>query len=122
MTLLKNFQDLIVWQKSINLTKQIYQHTSSFPKEEMYGLTSQMRRASVSIPANISEGQARNTTGEFIQFLGIAKGSLAELRTLILLSRNLEFLTKENSEVLLNNCVEIAKLLNGLMNSLCKKN
>ena len=68
------------------LVKQIYQYTSSFPKEEMYGLTSQMRRAAVSIPANIAEGQSRNTTGEFSQFLGIAKGSIAELQTLILLS------------------------------------
>jgi len=122
MTPLKNFQDLIVWQKSMALVKLIYQHTSSFPKEEMYGLTSQMRRAAVSIPANIAEGQSRNTTGEFSQFLGIAKGSLAELQTLILLSVNLDFLTQNNSSNLLMNCEEVAKMLNGLQKSLSPKN
>ncbi|MBK8473565.1 MAG: four helix bundle protein [Sphingobacteriales bacterium] len=115
MTSLKNFQELIVWQKSMDLVKQIYQHTSSFPKEEIFGLTSQMRRAAVSIPANIAEGQARNTRGEFCQFLGIAKGSLAELQTLILLSTNLNYLTQENSSSLLMNCEEVAKMLNGLL-------
>jgi len=104
------------------LVKLIYQHTSSFPKEEMYGLTSQMRRAAVSIPANIAEGQSRNTTGEFSQFLGIAKGSLAELQTLILLSVNLDFLTQNNSSNLLMNCEEVAKMLNGLQKSLSPKN
>jgi len=122
MTPLKNFQDLIVWQKSMALVKQIYQYTSSFPKEEMYGLTSQMRRAAVSIPANIAEGQSRNTTGEFSQFLGIAKGSIAELQTLILLSANLDFLTQKNSSNLLMNCEEVAKMLNGLQKSLSPKN
>jgi four helix bundle protein len=122
MTPLKNFQELIVWQKSMALVKQIYQHTSSFPNEEMFGLTSQMRRAAVSIPANIAEGQSRNTTGEFRQFLGIAKGSLAELQTLILLSANLDFLTQKNSSNLLMNCEEVGKMLNGLQKSLSPKN
>jgi four helix bundle protein len=122
MTPLKNFQELIVWQKSMALVKQIYQHTSSFPTEEMFGLTSQMRRAAVSIPANIAEGQSRNTTGEFRQFLGIAKGSLAELQTLILLSANLDFLTQKNSSNLLMNCEEVGKMLNGLQKSLSPKN
>jgi four helix bundle protein len=121
MTPLKNFQELIVWQKSMALVKQIYQHTSSFPKEEMFGLTSQMRRAAVSIPANIAEGQSRNTTGEFRQFLGIAKGSLAELQTLILLSANLDLLTQKNSSNLLMNCEEVGKMLNGLQKSLSPK-
>jgi four helix bundle protein len=82
MAKLQGYRDLIVWQKSMTLTKQVYSCTRSFPKEETYGLTSQIRRAAVSIPANIAEGQARNSTGEFLQFLGIARGSLAELETL----------------------------------------
>ncbi|HRO06996.1 MAG TPA: four helix bundle protein [Ferruginibacter sp.] len=98
----------------------IYSSTKSFPKEEIYGLTSQIRRAEVSIPANIAEGQARNTTGEFLQFLGIAKGSLAELETLTILSKNLDYLTAEQSEMLLRNSEEITKLLNGLINALKK--
>ncbi|MFZ3138754.1 MAG: four helix bundle protein [Thermodesulfovibrionales bacterium] len=85
MSTLKSYCNFIVWQKSIELAKKIYALTHLFPKEEMYGLTSQLRRASVSICCNIAEGQARNSTGEFKQFLGISKGSLAELETLLLL-------------------------------------
>lgn len=118
MEYLKSYQDLIVWQKSMDLAKMIYEHTASFPKEEMYGLISQMRRAAVSISANIAEGQARNTTGEFRQFLGIAKGSLAELETLIILSSRLNFLILETSENLLMHLAEISKMLNGLLKSL----
>ncbi|MCX7649706.1 MAG: four helix bundle protein [Flavobacteriales bacterium] len=106
----------------MDLVRQIYQHTSFFPKEEMFGLTSQMRRAAVSIPANIAEGQARNSTKQFLQFLGIAKGSLAELTTLTILSESLGFLTKENSAPLLQSCEEVAKMLNGLQKSLSPKN
>ncbi|MBK8701517.1 MAG: four helix bundle protein [Saprospiraceae bacterium] len=122
MEYLKSYQDLMVWQKSMDLAKQIYVYTASFPKEEMYGLTSQMRRAAVSISANIAEGQARNSTGEFRHFLGIAKGSLAELETLIILSQNLAFLMQEKSEPLLNHSAEINKMLNGLLKSLPRKN
>jgi len=102
----------------MDLTQMIYKHSKSFPKEEMFGLTSQMRRAVVSIPANIAEGQARNSTGEFLQFLGIAKGSLAEVETLIILSQNLELMTKENSTSLLNLLAEINKMLHALQKSL----
>lgn len=118
MEYLKSYRDLLVWQKSMDLAKLIYEHTSSFPKEEMYGLISQMRRAAVSISANIAEGQARNSTGEFRQFLGIAKGSLSELETLIILSQSLGFLILEKSEALLNLTAEINKMLNGLLKSL----
>ncbi|MGB2988094.1 MAG: four helix bundle protein [Phycisphaerae bacterium] len=102
----------------MNLTKTIYDFTQPFPKEERYGLTSQMRRAAVSVPANIAEGQARRSTGEFRQFLGIARGSLAELETLIVLSSSLDYATPESVEPLLNACEEISKLLNGLLKSL----
>src|SRR5690349_1436813 len=81
MAKVSNFRELIVWQKTMDLAELIYQSTRAFPKDELYGMVSQMRRAAVSIPSNIAEGQARNTTGEFIQFLGYAHGSLAELET-----------------------------------------
>ena len=118
MEYLKGYRDLIVWQKSMDLSQMIYRHTISLPKEEMYGLTSQMRRAAVSISANIAEGQARNSTGEFLQSLGIAKGSLAELETLIILSQNMNFLTQEDSTSLLSLSAEINKMLHALQKSL----
>ncbi|MFN5309443.1 MAG: four helix bundle protein [Candidatus Kapaibacterium sp.] len=118
MATVKNYRELIVWQKSINLAKKIYACTQPFPKEEMYGLVSQMRRASISIACNIAEGQARNTTGEFKQFLGISKGSLAELETMLILSSEMNFLTEENLQTLSKDCEEISKLLNGLLKSL----
>ena len=118
MGAVRSYRDLIVWQKSLGLVEQVYKYTAQFPKEEIYGLTSQMRRASVSVPANIAEGQARNTTGEFKQQLGVAKGSLAELETLIFLSTKLNYLTEGDSENLLTNCTEVSKLLYGLHKSL----
>ncbi|MEW6171956.1 MAG: four helix bundle protein [Bacillota bacterium] len=118
MSSVKSYRDLIAWQKSIALVQKIYQFTQRFPKEEIYGLSSQIRRAAVSVPANIAEGQARSSRGEFKQFLGMAKGSLAELETLLILSEKLTFLERTNAEELLNNCEEINKLLNGLLKSL----
>ncbi|MBN1199092.1 MAG: four helix bundle protein [Bacteroidales bacterium] len=120
MTPLKSYRELTVWQKSMDLVKMIYTFTASYPKAEMYGLTSQIRRASVSVTANIAEGQARNTPGEFHQLLGYSRGSLAEVETLILLSRHLDYLTNENSENLLTTCAEINKMLHGLSKSLSK--
>ncbi len=102
----------------MELVKEIYKITTNFPKEEIYGLTSQIRRSAVSIPANIAEGQARNSTGEFLQFLGIAKGSAAELETLILLADSLGYLDHVETEKMGQNCTEINKLLNGLIKSL----
>ena len=115
---IKSYRELIVWQKSMALARTIYDLTRCFPTDEKFGLTSQMRRATVSIPANIAEGQARNTTGEFRQSLGIANGSLAELETLILLSANLDYLSKDDAEPLLVQCKEVARLLAGLLKSL----
>ncbi len=102
----------------MQLTKAIYDSTRQWPKEETYGLTSQIRRAAVSVPANIAEGQARLGTGEFIQFLGVARGSLAELETLLLLSSDLGYTTLDAAEDLLSDCAEIGRLLNGLLRSL----
>src|SRR4051812_34516120 len=87
----RSYKDLIVWQKSIALAKIIYRITQRFPNEEKFGLIAQMRRAAVSVPANIAEGPARHTTGEFIQFISHAEGSLAELDTQLILSLELEF-------------------------------
>ncbi len=102
----------------MDLVRKIYASTRSFPKEEMYGITSQVRRAGVSIPANIAEGQARNTKGEFVQFIGIARGSLAELVTLLEISRDLSYLTPQDAKELLSGCGEIGRLLSGLKRSL----
>ncbi|MDZ7315243.1 MAG: four helix bundle protein [candidate division KSB1 bacterium] len=118
MTSLQSYRELIVWQKSVALAKRIYLSTSQLPKEETYGMQSQMRRAAVSIPANIAEGQARQSTGEFLQFLGIARGSLAELETLLILCEALNLLDKPNVTALLSDCEEIGKLLSGLIKSL----
>ncbi len=121
MSKVKSYRELIVWQKSVELAKKIYVLTQHFPKEEMYGLTSQLRRGSVSICCNIAEGQARNSTGEFKQFLGISKGSLAELETLLLLSREMQLMEASEYQVLSDSCEEINKLLNGLLKSLATR-
>ena len=118
MSSVQSYRDLIVWQKSIALARMIYEFSRKLPREELYGLTSQMRRAAVSIPANIAEGQARQSTGEFRQFLGISRGSLAELETLLVLSKELAYATNESVEPLLSACEEISKMLRALLHSL----
>jgi four helix bundle protein len=105
----------------MDLAESIYCCTRSFPGEEIYGITSQMRRAAASIPSNIAEGQARNNLGEFRQFLGIATGSIAELETWILLSVRIAYLDSAKSEMLLESCEEIQRLLSGLKKSLKPK-
>ena len=118
MTSLSSYRELIVWQKSMDLTVRIYALTRCFPAAERYGITSQMRRSASSIPANIAEGQARRSTGEFVQSLGVARGSLAELETFLTLSTKLEMTTPEQCRCLLNDCAEISKMLNALIKSL----
>ena len=114
----RSYRDLIVWKRSISLIGKLYASTRSFPREETYGITSQIRRAGISIAANIAEGQARNTIGEFRQFLGIAQGSLAELETLLTISEHLGYLTSPDADELLSGCEEIGRLLAGLQKSL----
>jgi len=114
----KDYKDLVVWQKAIELVIEIYRATSQFPREEMYGLTSQLRRAAVSIPSNIAEGQGRATKGEFIQFLGHARGSLCEVNTQILIARRLGFLAPELEQHLTSLSNEVGRILNGLLTSL----
>jgi four helix bundle protein len=118
----KTYQQLIAWQKAIALVTHIYSVTSKFPRDEIYGLTSQRRAAAVSIPSNIAEGQGRATKGEFIQFLCHARGSLYELETQIVIGRNLAYLTSEQTEALSSSISELGRILNGLITSLQKPN
>jgi four helix bundle protein len=111
------YQDLVAWQKAIEFVKRIYVVSSGFPQEEMFGLKSQMRRAAVSIPSNIAEGQGRATAGEFHQFLGHARGSLYELETQIVLAGELKYFSAENSDTLLGEARELGRILNGLISS-----
>jgi len=113
-----NFKKLSVWQKSIELTKEIYLLTNKFPEEELYGLTSQIRRSSISIPSNIAEGAGRNTGNDFIRFLDIANGSAFELETQIILAFNLKYITKNDMTSILNKIEEIQKMIYGLKNKL----
>jgi four helix bundle protein len=110
----RNFKDLLVWQRGIQLVKGVYLLTRGFPSEEKFGLISQMRRAAVSIPSNIAEGQARNTTGEFIQFLAIAQGSLAELETQLIVATELGFCSPEAIRAISENILQLKKMLYAL--------
>ena len=110
-----SYRDLIVWQKAMDLTKQVYQLTKSFPKDEIYGLTSQIRRCSVSIPSNIAEGRGRNSDKEFIRFLNISLGSLYELQTQLELALAFQYIS--NIDEVNNASIEIEKMLNALINS-----
>lgn len=103
-------KELKIWNKSIDLCVAVYNATSSFPREEAYGLTSQMRRAAVSVPSNISEGAGRNTNGELIQFLGIATGSAYELQTQIVISERLSLLDATTSNELITDIDELLKM------------
>ncbi len=114
--MIKDYKDLVVWQRAMALVTAVYQATGGFPKEELYGLTSQIRRAAVCVPSNIAEGQARLTRGEFRQFLGQAKGSLSELETQLLIAQNLGYLP--DACALLSQKAEVTRLLNGLLISL----
>ncbi|OGP72030.1 MAG: four helix bundle protein [Deltaproteobacteria bacterium RBG_13_58_19] len=118
MAKLKSFRDLVAWQKAMDLVTEVYRVSQGFPKEEVYGLTGQMRRAAVSVPSNLAEGQGKASTGEFQQFLGHAKGSLAELVTQIIIARNLRYLEDQKAEALLQLTAEVGKLINGLVSSL----
>ena len=110
----QSYRDLIVWQKSIELAKQLYRLTSKFPNEEKFGLISQIRRAAVSVSSNIAERQARNTTGEFIQFISHAEGSAAELDTQLYLSVELGFATPADAAPIFTLIDEIRRMLNSL--------
>ena len=114
----QSYKDLNVWQKGIELAKLIYTLTAQFPGEEKFGLVSQMRRAAVSIPSNIAEGQARHTTGEFIQFISHAEGSVAELNTQLILATELHFCSKDDANPASELMEHLRRMLNGLRRKL----
>lgn len=115
---IQSHRDLIVWQKAMDLGTAVYRLTDDFPKSELYGLTSQIRRCAASIPANIAEGQGRRLAGEFLQFLGNARGSLLELDTHLEIAVRLGMLNRELHSTLMEQLMEVRKLLNGLMRSI----
>jgi four helix bundle protein len=114
----KQFRDLKTWQKGMALARSVYKVTRAFPKEEMFGLTSQMRRAAVSVPSNIAEGQGQLTDKGFILYLSRARGSLYELETQAELAENFGFLKKGELDSLLTACAEMGRMLHGLTNSM----
>lgn len=114
----KPHKNLDAWKLSFEFTKEIYSATASFPSDEKFGLISQLRRASVSLPTNIAEGAGRKSTKEFINFLSITIGSVAELDTLLLLSKELKYLNEETCSILLKKLDIIGKIVYGLMKKL----
>jgi four helix bundle protein len=114
----KPHKRLDVWNKSIDLTLDIYKLSESFPKSEVYGLTSQMRRAAVSIPSNIAEGAARQTKKEFINYLHMSQGSLSELDTQLVIASRLNYISMETYQEIENRIETISKMLTGLIKSL----
>ncbi len=108
----RSYKDLVVWQKGIALAKLLYGVTKAFPSEEKFGLIAQMRRAAVSVPSNIAEGQARHTTGEFIQFISHAEGSVAELDTQLILAVDLEFCGAADAAPCFQLIEELRRMLN----------
>ncbi len=118
---IRDYKDLQAWQKGMVLAKQVYQMTQAFPSEEKFGIISQMRRAAVSVPSNIAEGQARNTTGEFVQFLSHAEGSLAELDIQVRLSVALGFCRQPDGGGVSASITELQKMLKSLRGKLAAR-
>lgn len=119
--MVESYQDLLVWQKGMALAEMCYRLTRQFPREEMYGMISQIRRAAASVPANIAEGWGRENQGEFIQFLKIAQGSLKELETHLLLAVRVELTTQELANPALKQCEELGKMLRAFLRSMQKR-
>jgi len=117
----KNYQDLIAWQRAMDLVEKVYALTQRFPKEEVFGLTAQLRRAVVSVPSNIAEGEGRKSKPEFVRFLSIAHGSLREVETQLLIAVRLHFITADDATEAQDLCGETGRLINGLINSLRKE-
>lgn len=111
---MRNFRNLSVWQKSHKLTLDVYKSTASFPKEELYGLVSQIRRSALSVPSNIAEGCGRNTQSQLAHFLNISLGSASELEYQILLAKDLDFISEQIFKELTNQVIEIKRMLTSL--------
>ena len=117
---IKSHRELIVWQKAMDMAVGIYHLSAEFPRPEMYGLTSQIRRAAASVPANIAEGNARGTAKDYSHFLTIAKGSLVETETYILLAIKLEYVSEASAGPIMSLITEIGKMLTAMRNKLMK--
>jgi four helix bundle protein len=115
---MNTFREIKVWQKAMNFVTKLYKNTRSFPQEELFGLTSQMRRCAVSMPSNIVEGFGRKSTNEFKRFLQISMGSLFELQTQLEISKNLDFLDETTFKELLQDSREIEVMLSSFINSI----
>lgn len=116
---IKSYKDLLIWQKGIDIVCMTYKLVSSFPKDELYALSSQIKRSSVSIPSNIAEGYGRQSTQSYIQFIKIARGSLCELETQLLVANKLDFINDEKLFLELSNqIIEESKMINSFLNKL----
>ena len=111
MDKIKSYQDLIVWQKSVLLVTDIYALTKNFPQDERFGITSQLNRAAVSVPTNIAEGWGRETSKNYLQFLRISRGSVMEVQTLLIISKNLNYISEEKFDILRNKTEEVGKIM-----------
>jgi four helix bundle protein len=116
----KSYQELETWQIAMKLVAEVYRVTKQFPKEELYGLTNQLRRAAVSMPSNIAEGQGRDSTKEFLYHLSIARGSLYEVEMQILIAKQLDYVMQADADSLSATIASIGRLINGLSRSLQK--
>jgi four helix bundle protein len=121
MSSIQSYRDLIVWQRAMKLVEAVYESTANFPRSELYGLTSQMRRSAVSVPANIAEEHARHSRGEYIQFLGVARGSQAELETHTELAFRFGWLSEVEQNALGEETDHIARMLTSLVAKLREK-
>lgn len=117
---MKTYRDLLVWQKAIAFVTQIYKSVKAFPTEELYGLTSQIKRSAVSIPSNIAEGYGRKSKNDYIRFLQIAMGSIFEMQTQLEISKNLEFLSVNRFNELYESSREIERMLSSMINKISK--
>jgi four helix bundle protein len=116
----KNYRELIAWQRAMDLVEEVYRVTTEFPREEVYALSGQLRRAAVSIPSNVAEGQGRMSTKEFLHHLSISYGSLREVETQVLIADRLRYMSEAKTEQLMGIAGEVGRLLNGLMASLMR--
>jgi len=117
---MNSFRDLLVWKKGMELVTTVYSLTSKFPKEELYALTSQIRRCSISIPSNIAEGYGRRHKQDYVRFLEIARSSLYELQTQLEISKNINYIDEHELNVILEQCKELEKMLNSFIKTIAQ--
>jgi len=118
---MKHYRELLVWQKAMQLTKAVYDISAGFPRDELYGLTSQMRRSAASVPSNIAEGHNRDSLKDYMRFLSIAQGSLAELETQISLAKMMRYIDESKETIVLQQADEVGKMMRGLQMKLNEK-